>query len=166
MAGGFALISGEFSAGQVGKGRNHYTYISLRLLINSTHFWYGISATLSLIPDDTYRVNYLSARYQVIRRRKLDHAWECGAGGRKDWPETLFSACDSPIFFPSPFWYPPSSSSSSQEMGSKLVRRWKFFSSCIFLEEIRYNFSINEKLVNLLILRYPYLKVWLNIVKI
>lgn len=113
MAGGFALISGEFSAGQVGKGRNHYTYISLRLLINSTHFWYGISATLSLIPDDTYRVNYLSARYQVIRRRKLDHAWECGAGGRKDWPETLFSACDSPIFFPSSFWYPPSSSSSS-----------------------------------------------------
>lgn len=27
MAGGFALISGEFSAGQVGKGRNHYIYI-------------------------------------------------------------------------------------------------------------------------------------------
>lgn len=95
------------------RSKSLYIYISLRLLINSTHFWYGISATLSLIPDDTYRVNYLSARYQVIRRRKLDHAWECGAGGRKDWPETLFSACDSPIFFPSSFWYPPSSSSSS-----------------------------------------------------
>lgn len=48
----------------------------------------------------------------------------------------------------------------SQEMGSKLVRRWKFFSSCIFLEEIRYNFSINEKLVSyiILILGYLYLK--------
>lgn len=58
MAEGFALISGEFSVGQVGKVE---IIICLCSWLIPHIFDMGFPLFALLLSDDTYRVNYLSA---------------------------------------------------------------------------------------------------------